>query len=185
MKPKSELLRDLVLLSRAAEIVLQEQVLQSLEGVKLGPTRSHILRLLRHQGKQTVNDIARFLGQTKAAASQNVESLVKAGLVRRESDREDRRCVWVSLTPRGARLVRELEKRQRDAFSRAVEGMSEAEIRSASKNLQSLAERLLKSSEVASNACLQCCSFEGMECVYRGGPVRCPYLHGAEEPTKT
>ncbi len=147
MKAKSELLKDVVSLSRAAQIVLQERILRDVEGFKLGPTRADLLRLLRDRGRQTVNQIARFLRQTKAAASQNVDSLVKAGIVRRETDKQDRRCVWVSLTPKGARLLREIENRQREALSKAVAGMSEAEIRSASKVLRSLAERLLASAE--------------------------------------
>ncbi|MGQ9588701.1 MAG: MarR family winged helix-turn-helix transcriptional regulator [Planctomycetota bacterium] len=145
MDAKGELLKDILLLARAARIVLEERVLRSVEGLSIGSSKANLLRLLRRGGNQTVNDIARFLGQTKAAASQNVDSLVRAGLVRRETDKRDRRRVAVSLTARGARLLQKIEAIQKKALAKAVQGMSDAEVRNAAKAARSLAERLVES----------------------------------------
>lgn len=146
MNPKGELLKDLLLLARAARIVLEERVLPHVEGLSIGSSKSNLLRLLRSEGTQTVNDIARFLRQTKAAASQNVDSLVRAGLVRRETDERDRRRVAVSLTARGARLLQKIEASQKKALAKAIHGMSDGDVRKAARIARELVERLLESS---------------------------------------
>jgi DNA-binding MarR family transcriptional regulator len=165
-----------MLLSRATTLVLQEEVLRGIRDAEMGPTKMNLMRLLRRQKKQSVNDLARFLGQTKAAASQNVDSLVRANIVKRESDKVDRRCVWVSLTPRGTRVLQKAETRQRKALRKALGAVPKAVVDKASATMRVLANAILESSESHSSNCLQCCAYNSSGCVYDHGKWRCNYL---------
>ena len=175
MSAENELLQDLMLLSRAAELVLQEEVIENLREPAIGPTKMNLLRVLRRQRKQSVNDLARFLGQTKAAASQNIDSLVKAGLVRRDPDKVDRRCVWISLTPRGSRVLTKAETLQGQTLKRAVANLPKGQIQKTSRSMRSLANALLASSASKGSTCLQCCAYNTSGCVYESGNWRCQY----------
>lgn len=176
MSTENELLQDLMLLSRATQLVLQEEVLQGIRDVEMGPTKMNIMRLLRRQKKQSVNDLARFLGQTKAAASQNVDSLVRAGIVKREPDKVDRRCVWVSLTPRGSRILQKAETRQRQALKKALVGLPKSIVDKARTTMRLLADAILESSASRSGHCLQCYAYNATGCAYDHGKSRCNYL---------
>lgn len=182
MTNESCILEDLMLLSRVAQIVLQEEVLEDLEEAEVTLSRANILRLLGRQGRQTVNNIAAFLDQTKAAASQNVDSLVKAGLVCRETDDADRRCVWVSLSPRGKGFVERAENRQRQVLLRALDRVPKPILRKLSQGMRSLALALLEHSEIREKTCLQCCAYASAGCVQEAGSWRCAYLHN-EKPS--
>jgi len=184
MGTEHELLQDVMLLARAAQIVLQDEVLENVREVEIGPTKVSLLRLLSRQRKQSVNDLARFLGQTKAAASQNVESLVRLGLVRRDQDKLDRRCVWISLTPKGTRILEKAEVLQLEALKRAVAELPKAVLAKISRGMRTLAVTLLEHSEGQNDNCLQCCAYNSAGCVCENDRWRCMYvLRGAKRST--
>lgn len=183
MAYENDLLQDLMMLTRAAQLVLQEEVLETLREPALGATKMNLLRLLRRRRRQSVNDLARFLGQTKAAASQNIDSLVKADLVRREQDNVDRRCVWISLTPRGSRILKKAETRQQQALQRAINGLSKTSLQRTSKAMRTLANSLLSSSEGKSDNCLQCCAYNTAGCLYDSGDWSCQYSKRTHKPS--
>ena len=175
MTMENDLLQDLMILTRSAQLVLQEEVLESLREPVIGSTKMNLMRLLRRTRRQSVNDLARFLGQTKAAASQNIDSLVKADLVRREQDNVDRRCVWISLTPKGSRILKKAETRQQQALQKAIGGLSRTTLQKTSRAMRSLANAILASSENKADNCLQCCAYNTAGCVYDGGAWKCQY----------
>lgn len=177
MATESCILEDLMLLSRVAQIVLQEEVLKDLKETQVTLSRASILRLLGRQGRQTVNNIAAFLSQTKAAASQNVDSLVRAGLVSREPEPTDRRCVWVSLSPRGKKFVEKAENRQREVLLQALDGLPKETVNKLSQGIRTLALSLLEHSEIQAKTCLQCCAYASAGCVQEAGNWHCAYLH--------
>ncbi len=182
MPTEQDCLQDLMLLSRAAQVVLQEEVLGDLPGVDLAPARMSLLRVLGQQKRQSINDVARFLGQTKAAASQNVDSLAGSGLVRRQADDRDRRLVWVTLTPAGRRLLAKLEARQRAALGRALEGLPAKDRVFLSRGLRRLAFALLDLSRAEPATCLQCCAYNSAGCVKEHGAWCCAYILKGRQP---
>ena len=175
MSMENDLLQDLMVLTRAAQLVLQEEVLESLRESVIGPTKMSLMRLLKRTRRQSVNDLARFLGQTKAAASQNIDSLVKADMVKREQDNVDRRCVWISLTPRGSRVLKKAETRQQQALERAITGLSRPMLQKTSKAMRALANSILASSESKADSCLQCCAYNTAGCMYDREDWSCQY----------
>jgi DNA-binding MarR family transcriptional regulator len=64
-----------------------------------------------HADAMTMKDLAEQLLLTHHAAVQLVDRLVKAGLAKRVPSREDRRSVWVKLTPGGDALLERLAAR--------------------------------------------------------------------------
>ena len=70
---------------------------------------------LYHHGPCQVNDLADHLGITIAAVSQLLDNLVKADLIQRTEDPNDRRVKLIALTDKGLLTVEE-SKRARHAW---------------------------------------------------------------------
>jgi len=69
-----------------------------------------ILRYIARKGKLTVTDLAYTLAVTLSAITGLVNRLVNMGLAEREQDKEDKRVVWVKLTPKGLSLIEQVNK---------------------------------------------------------------------------
>ena len=61
------------------------------------------------EGPLTGGAVAELLGTTKQAASKLVDAMEALGYVRREAGRDDARAKLVALTPRGRRLLDDVE----------------------------------------------------------------------------
>ncbi len=83
--------------------------------------------LHNHPGRDSVGDIAEMRMLSKGNVSRGADSLIRRGLLRRETDREDRRAAHLQLTPDAAPLVEELEAASREFISLAFESFSEEE----------------------------------------------------------
>jgi len=102
--------------------------------------------LMHHESK--MNDLARFLGLTKANASGLVDRLVKKGLITRRHGEEDRRVVFVRLTARGQRVARGLAKVQRRGLTKMMHRVRQQDIKVFIETLEQMAMGL---SEVGSD----------------------------------
>lgn len=60
--------------------------------------------------KATISELAEFLQERHNSVVELVGRAVERGLVRKERDTHDRRCVFVSLTPRGETVLWKLAK---------------------------------------------------------------------------
>lgn len=60
-----------------------------------------VLKTIQSQGRLTVSDVAEKLGVSLSAITALVNRLVKAGLVVRSRDEQDRRLVWLEVTDLG------------------------------------------------------------------------------------
>lgn len=59
------------------------------------------LNFVKEQPNSTVSDLANFMQLSKSSATQMVERLVKAGLMERLDDNNDRRIIRLIITPLG------------------------------------------------------------------------------------
>jgi DNA-binding MarR family transcriptional regulator len=89
--------------SRVLVAVAARSLAQLAEDVTLTQYRS--LVVLASRGPQTVAALAEELSVTPPTASRLCDRLVRKGLVRRSTDRRDRRQVRVALSESGRRLV--------------------------------------------------------------------------------
>lgn len=91
------------------------------------PSQAEVLRVLRDHGPLTLNALGGLLVcETGTSPSRLVDRLVAQGLIRRETDKVDRRYLALSLTSRGRQLCRRIvtaEERLHRRIDDLVAGM--------------------------------------------------------------
>lgn len=123
-----ETLMDLVFEVRRRCDALEEELR---EGTALTPAELVTLRGMPDSGEIRTGDLARQAGLSPSRGGRVIDALVRAGVLRRETDPHDRRASVLSLTPDGrevlrrtrelaARCERELQERLTDGESRRV-----------------------------------------------------------------
>jgi len=89
-----------------------------------------VLVALRRNGKAyklTQRELMRSLFRTSGSMSLRIDSLQRQGLVDREPDSDDRRSVFVSLTPKGVRLLEALIPEHLENENSLLAGLTRAE----------------------------------------------------------
>ncbi|MGC8472401.1 MAG: MarR family winged helix-turn-helix transcriptional regulator [Acidimicrobiales bacterium] len=112
--------------------------LDEAEDVTLTQYRS--LVVLASRGPQGMASLAEALGVTPPTASRLCDRLVRKGLVRRRTDRSDRRQVRVALTEAGRRLVDVVTECRRRQIADLLSAVPEDARRSVAAGLQLLAD---------------------------------------------
>jgi DNA-binding MarR family transcriptional regulator len=67
-----------------------------------------MLNILDARREYKMGDLSRILGVTKGAVTGLTDRLIKGGLLRRYRSKEDRRIVYVALTPKGVKRTGQL-----------------------------------------------------------------------------
>lgn len=110
------------ILSQIVNDLFENSFLKEHSPDHLSKTQLSILRILSVAGTHAVSELAEILHISRAAASKNVEKLVKKKLVNRRIIEEDRRIVEISLLPPGGAIIDSYEKlrlkKQKDALER-------------------------------------------------------------------
>ena len=112
-------------------------------------TQFRSLVVLASRGPQGTASLAAALGVTPPTASRLCDRLVRKGLVRRRSDRTDRRQVRIALTEAGRHLVEQVTERRREEIAKLLDGIPDEARRSIVSGLQLLADA---AGEVAGDA---------------------------------
>lgn len=86
-----------------------------------------ILDALGRNPRHKMRQLSMLLGIGMSAATGLVDRLVKGGLVTRDRDQEDRRIVWVSITPKGRLLFRQLRQARQKTFETMFQNLSHRE----------------------------------------------------------
>ncbi|MGB9626866.1 MAG: MarR family transcriptional regulator, partial [Phycisphaerae bacterium] len=86
------------------------------------------LIFVSHNGDASLTAMADHIGISTPAASRMVELLVRRGLMRRLARPNDRRCVSLSLTPRGKAAFRKALRATQVALARRFEKLSKREL---------------------------------------------------------
>ena len=94
-----------------------------LEFGDLSISQVKLLHLLHAAGGQSVGDLAGRLGISAATASRACDGLVRAGLVERRDDPEDRRVRRLHVTDTGAGYVERFAAARLDAVRELVAGL--------------------------------------------------------------
>lgn len=94
------------------------------------PTRAQIgiLFCVLHIGPQSVKELAHRLGMTPSAITQMVNGLVEEGLLIRKEDREDRRKICVTLTPKGKKKLNTMKQARMQSFTQVFKTLSDADL---------------------------------------------------------
>jgi DNA-binding MarR family transcriptional regulator len=107
--------------SRVLVAVAARSLADAGEEVTLTQYRS--LVVLASRGPQSMAALAEAVAVTPATASRMCDRLVKKGLVRRRSDRHDRRQVRLALTEAGRQLIDTVSARRRLEIANLLEGI--------------------------------------------------------------
>jgi len=104
--------------------------------------QARIIYFLDIKGPHRMSDIARLNGVSLPAATITVEKLVEAKLVKRTPDPSDRRVVWIELTPRGRRVVQEMNRIHEERLREILAKLKPAERRELIASFQRIHELL-------------------------------------------
>ena len=142
--------------------------------------------MIAHSGKQSVGQVARFLGVSDPAASQLTEALVRQKLIIRNTDPKDRRTAYLRLTTAGQKLTQSIEQEQRHRVRLALRAAGNAKAKQWNTLLQRVTQSLSEAQELFETNCLQCGSHEDRTCVLQDGPGECLYrAHSARQALRT
>jgi DNA-binding MarR family transcriptional regulator len=184
-KTLDPLLKSLLLLGRAIEQVMDTRAVMAAHGSPLSASKVRMLKLIAHSGKQSVGQVARFLGVSDPAASQLAESLVRQKLITRNTDPRDRRTAFLKLTPYGKKLTQTIEQEQRHRLRLAVKSAGLSRSREWGPFLSEMTKCLIEAEQPYDQSCLQCGSHEDQTCVLEGGSAECLYrIHTARRERK-
>lgn len=103
-----------------------DQYQQQITELELTLPQAQVLRVLRRGALQT-GQLAGELRISAPAITQLTDRLIRKGLIERRAMADDRRCVIVALSEKGARLVNQFRQRRRDIFTRALGDLSESD----------------------------------------------------------
>lgn len=87
------------------------------------------LNFLKDQSEVNVGDLAEFLQLSKSSATQLIERLVKMGLVKRISDKQDRRVIRLTITSKGEDEFVALKKKIMEKMNRFLSKIPEKDIK--------------------------------------------------------
>ncbi len=169
------LLKAMLVFSRTAGHVLEDRTVEAAK-TKLSRSRVQILRLLGQRGHQTSTRLARFLGVSKPAVTQIIDTMVKDKMVVRKRMTEDRRTVELRLTPRGREVFCKVRDEQRRVIRNAVRTTPRCNPDRWVKALEEITTALAGSGRAFKHFCLQCGSHADGSCVLSGGSADCLFL---------
>lgn len=87
----------------------------------------HVIEAIGMDEKKNMSTVAKRLSVTIGTLTIAVNSLVKKGYVDRERSEQDRRVVYISLTPKGERAYKHHEEFHRQMILSMIDGLSEEE----------------------------------------------------------
>lgn len=93
----------LIYLISMAHLALRTHIhgLFTKEGVRLTVPQATVLFLLQEREGRMMSEMGQILGVDNSAMTGLIDRLEKAGFVRREAKREDRRALLIRITPEG------------------------------------------------------------------------------------
>ncbi|HIY62825.1 MAG TPA: MarR family winged helix-turn-helix transcriptional regulator [Candidatus Mediterraneibacter stercoripullorum] len=119
---------------------LEEEAIITEEFKDITNNDMHIIEAIGLSGKNTMSAVAKKLGITAGSLTTAVNSLVnKKYVVRRRSD-DDRRVVFIGLTPKGVRAYDHHKDYHRQMTEAVISNLNEEEIPVLLKTLNGLSE---------------------------------------------
>lgn len=181
-KLAGDVLKALLVLSRAVEQTLENGAIGGVAAGRLAVSRMRILMLLGHRGRQTSSHVAKFLGVSKSAVTQIIDIMVRSGLVRRRVRLEDRREVELSLTTKGRRTFAAILRKQTQVVRVALEMTKVSNGAEWVQSLHEITRSLRAADQAFENFCLQCGAHADGACVLQTGQS-CYELREKQRPS--
>ncbi len=103
------------------------------------------LRILWQEDGLTQRGLAELAGMTEPTTGAAIKAMEEAGYVERRQTAENRKNVYVHLTPRGRALERRLVPLAEEVNKIAVRGVRAADVEATRRTLVAIAENLARS----------------------------------------
>jgi DNA-binding MarR family transcriptional regulator len=111
-------------------------------GSELSFSQYLILQTLLEKEALRMNELARTLGVSKANVTGLVDRMVRSRFIERMRSDDDRRVVFVTLTPKGRRTVQRMLSTQRKEWRRIMETLRPRDLEIFMNSLDQLAHAL-------------------------------------------
>ena len=98
------------------------------EGEDINFTQWRVLMCLRDDIANTCADISRELAHDKGSMTRIVDQLEECGFIQRRRDKDDRRLVFLTLTPAGRAAVNRLVPKLVNFYNDLLEGFSPEDV---------------------------------------------------------
>ncbi len=112
-------------------------------GVNLTPEESTLMNQLWDKNTQTISELGQWSVKDSSTLTRQIDGLVKKGFVKRVHGTDDRRHVFVSLTPAGTELKKQFMKSRVAELDKDVVDCSEQEMEKVLKILTRIRENAL------------------------------------------
>jgi len=144
--------------------IMGDEYLRRTSDFQISYPQFELLRLIERTDRHQVREMAAFLGVSQAAASRNVDKLVRLGLVTRETRPDDRRAVSLYLTGRGRGVVRKYDELKEEKMQSVLEVLSEDQVEALTLGLGTVALRILQEEEDPGHVCMKCSAYSVDNC---------------------
>lgn len=101
-----------------------------------------VVKLLEQIGDLSLSELSEKIRAQNSTVTGIIDRMERENLVVRERSKEDRRVVYIRLTPKGRRLAEEIPVEPMEVFRGALESLSAAEVRELVKILGKVARRV-------------------------------------------
>jgi DNA-binding MarR family transcriptional regulator len=123
-------------------IIFRKNILETIKkegyGHDLTFSQAEVLNFIGPSGKETMRNIADYLRITPPSATEIVTEMEKKGLVKRMSDKKDRRIVFITLTDSAKKFSVSLCKRKEVIFKKMLSKLSKKDRESFEKIIRIL-----------------------------------------------
>jgi DNA-binding MarR family transcriptional regulator len=134
----------LIYLISMAQLVLRTRIntLFADAGLRVTLPQATVLFLLTEKDCRMMSELGRIIGVDNSAMTGLIDRLEKAGLVRREAKREDRRALLIRITPEGRNEAGRAAKIIRGVNEKIQEGFEAGQIEALKEVLRGILEKL-------------------------------------------
>jgi DNA-binding MarR family transcriptional regulator len=137
-----EPMKSIGFLIKRCGVLMSQLAEQRFDSQQISFTQWLVLIKLRFQDHLSATQLSETMGHDMGALTRVVDSLERAGLVRRERSQQDRRAVEIAITPQGRRVVESCMHFVVDLMNELVEPWTKEELDLLITQLQRLLLRL-------------------------------------------
>ena len=163
-KTLSDFLHKTHIFTAVVREILEEKYLRQVTDLKITLPQFNLIRLIAINGNHHVHEIASFLGVSQAAASKNVDKLVRLGLLSRRVQPEDRRAASLSLTVRATNIIRKYETLKEERLRKILQDVSSEELHTLTQGLGTVTQSILQCEQDSQDICMKCNAYYMEDC---------------------
>lgn len=104
-----------------------------------------VVKILEQIGDMSLSELSEKIRAQNSTVTGIIDRMEREGLVARERSKEDRRVVYIRLTPKGRRLAQEVPVEPMEIFRSALQSLSAQEMKDLMRILAKVANRVRQS----------------------------------------